>query len=353
MATPFLLGIEVGGTKLQLGLGQGDGTIAALERREVVPPDGAEGVRAQIVDAYGALLGRAGLAPGPGAVAAVGVGFGGPVDAGHGVVTTSHQVPGWDRFPLADWLRQALGVERAVVQNDADTAGLAEARFGAGRGVNPVLYVTVGSGIGGGLILDGRIYRGAGAGAIELGHLWVIDRHNADLGEVTLERAASGWAIAASARGYAERQKLEGRDDWPVLRRAGGDPAAITARDVADAAREGDREARLILARAAHAMALGLSQAVTLLAPRRIILGGGVSLIGEALWLDPIRRGLDQCVFPPFRGTFDLIPAALGERVVVQGALALARDAAEHRSADSWAFYSPTTECRTDFANPN
>ena len=323
MAIPLLLGIEIGGTKLQLGLGRGDGRIEALERRTVVPGDGVDGILAQMADAIEPLLARVGVEPGPGAVGAVGVGFGGPVDADRGVVSTSHQIDGWDRFPLADWLRRTVGVERVSVQNDADTACLAEARFGAGLGFSPLLYVTVGSGIGGGLVIDGKIYRGAGAGAMEVGHLWVIDRTDADLGVVTLERAASGWAIASSARAYAERLA----DDWDVLRRAGGDVNAITARDVADSARDGDREVVLLLDRAVNAMAHGLAQAVTLVAPHRIILGGGVSLIGEDLWLGPIRTHLDRLVFPPFRGKFDLVAAALGEEVVVQGALALARDA--------------------------
>jgi glucokinase len=327
MANPLLLGIEIGGTKLQLGLGRGDGRIAALERRAVVAGDGAEGIRAQIAAAVGPLLARYERASGPAEIAAVGIGFGGPVDAATGVTTTSHQIAGWDRFPIADWVRRTLGVGPVAVQNDADTAGLAEAHFGAGVGHSPVLYVTVGSGIGGGLILDGKVYRGAGAGAMEVGHLWVIDRSDVDLGVVTLEGAASGWAIAASARAYADRLTPEGRRDWPVLRRAGGDPSAITARDVAEAAADGDRGAALLLEKAVHAMAHGLAQAVTLLAPHRIILGGGVSLIGEDFWLAPIRRQLDHLVFPPFRGTFDLVAAALGEEVVVQGALVLARDA--------------------------
>jgi len=327
MASPWLLGIEIGGTKLQLGLGRGDGRVVALERRVVVPADGAEGVRRLIVEAFGPLLARAGVARGPAAVAAAGIGFGGPVDAARGVVTTSHQVAGWDGFPIGEWARQTLEVPRVVVHNDADTAGLAEARFGAGAGVSPVLYVTVGSGIGGGLILDGQIYRGAGAGAIEVGHLWVADRTDSDRGVVTLEKAASGWAIAASGRAYAERMRREGVHDWPVLRLAGGDPAAVTTRHIAEAAVAGDREARLLLDKAVHAMAHGLAQAVTLLAPRRIILGGGVSLIGEDLWFGPIRRHLDHLVFPPFRGEFDLVPPTLGEEVVVHGALALAADA--------------------------
>ncbi len=330
METPRLLGIEIGGTKLQLGLGGGDGRIEALERRTVNPEDGAEGVRAQLAAAIEPLLDRVDLEPGPGAIAAVGVGFGGPVDVERGIVSTSHQIDGWERFPLADWLRRLLAVDRVAIQNDADTAGLAEARFGAGVGFSPVLYVTIGSGIGGGLIIDGKIYRGAGAGAMEVGHLWVIDRSDADLGVVTLEKAASGWAIAASARAYAERLSGEGQaNNWDVLVRARGNPAAITTKDVAAAAADGDRGACLLLDRAVHAMAHGLAQAVTLVAPRRIILGGGVSLIGEDLWLAPIRAQLDHLVFPPFRGRFDLVGATLGEEVVVQGALSLARDALE------------------------
>jgi glucokinase len=337
MGDEWLLGVEIGGTKLQLGLGRGDGRVRALERRTIVPGNGAEGILGQIVEAYGPLLASAGLARQD--VRAAGIGFGGPVDALRGVVTTSHQIAGWDDFPLADWTRRELDVDHVAVENDADTAGLAEARFGAGAGCSPVLYLTVGSGIGGGLIIDGRIYRGAGAGALEIGHLWVIDRSNSDLGVVTLESAASGWAIGSAARRYAERLAPRVRHDWPVLRAAGGDPAAITAEHVATAARAGDREARLLLDRAVHAMANALGQAVTLVAPRRIILGGGVSMVGEDLWLGPIRRHLNACVFPPFRGTFDLLGAALGEAVVVQGALALARDLFREVSAKNCGIY--------------
>jgi glucokinase len=108
---------------------------------------------------------------------------------------------------------------------------------------------------------------------------------------------------------------------------ADGNPARIEAAMVAEAAKSGDLEASFILGKAVFAMSHALNQAVTLLAPHRIVLGGGVSLIGEDFWLGPIRNQLNVSVFPPLRDTFDVVPAALGEKVVIHGALALARDA--------------------------
>lgn len=324
-AQPFLLGIEIGGTKLQLGLGRGDGQILALERRTIEPARGATGILAQISEVLPILLSRIEITRDQ--VAAVGIGFGGPVDITLGVVTKSHQVAGWDRFPLAEWAREHLQIPLVSIQNDADTAGLAEARFGAGVGFSPLLYVTIGSGIGGGLILDNQIYRGSGAGALEIGHLWIADRTTSDLDVVKLEDVASGWAIAAAARRYAERQIADGLDEWKVLQSADGIPSRIDTAMVAEAAKAGDQEASYILGKAVSAMAHALNQAITLLAPHRVILGGGVSLIGEEFWFEPIRNQLNLNVFPPFRGSFDVVPAALGEDVVIHGALALARDA--------------------------
>jgi glucokinase len=330
--SPLLLGIEIGGTKLQLGLGHGDGKLTALERWHIEPKHGSAGILAQIPETLTRLLNKNGVAPGQ--VEAVGVGFGGPVDAARGRVTKSHQIDGWDDFPLADWIRERLSIDRVVLHNDADTAGLGEARFGAGRGFSPVLYITIGSGIGGGLIIDGQIYRGGGAGALEIGHLWIVDRNSCDQNVVKLEDVASGWAIARSAQEFAARLgECVPRQSplWKVLQLVNGDPERITPAVVAEAARQGDQEAGYILGKAIGAMANALNQAVTLLAPRRIILGGGVSLIGEEQWFQPIRALLDLQVFPPFRGTFEVVPALLGEEVVLHGALALARDAGDRR----------------------
>jgi glucokinase len=325
MSEPWVLGIEIGGTKLQLGIGQGLGQILALERLAVEPSRGAPHIRHQIRAAFATLLTKTNL--GARDIKAVGIGFGGPVDASKGCTQKSFQVDGWDDFPLAGWIRDHLQVPSVVLENDADSAGLAEARFGAGVGYSPLLYMNVGSGIGGALVVDQHIYRASGHGAIEIGHLKVPDTTVSGTRTLELEQVASGWAIASGARELGRRKIEEGRGDWLVLTRSQGDPDAITAALVAEAAREGDPDSTAILDRARAAVAFALTQAITLLAPRRIVIGGGVSLVGEDLWFDPIRRLTDRDAFGPFRGRYDIIPAALGEEVVVHGALALARDA--------------------------
>lgn len=324
MSGEWLLGIEIGGTKLQLGLGREPGKIVALKRLTIDPTRKALGILEQIRGGFSDLL--IGVGARGSDVKAVGVGFGGPVDADSGRVHESFQVEGWTDFPLADWLRRELGAAVVSVHNDADVAGLAEARLGAGVGRSPILYLTIGSGIGGALILDGRIYRGAGRGAAEIGHLNVpaIDG-SVDLPE--LEQVASGWGIARAAKREARNPSRRG-ERWMVLDAAEGDVEAITTVMVAQAAAEGDERSLKLLDQAARALAFGLRQAVALVAPRRIILGGGVSLIGERLWFEPLRRLVDAEVFGPFRGSFDIVPATLGEEVVIHGALELARDAA-------------------------
>lgn len=322
MSAPLLLGVEIGGTKLQLGVGHGDGEILALNRLDVVPGSGASGIRDQIAGAVGPLLARFGRER----FDAAGIGFGGPIDSERGRVTVSHHVAGWSDFPLADWFRDLLGTDRVVLQNDSDTAALGEARFGAGVGFSPVLYVNSGSGIGGGLVVDGRIYRGNGRGAIEIGHLW-IEPPEPERPGATLESLASGWSIARQAcEQIVRRLDASPEETTPLLRLADRRPERITAALVFEAASLGDPDALAVLDRATGALARGLAHAITLLAPRRLILGGGVSLAPAALWHDPIAHRLDRLVFPPFRGTFDIRPASLGELVVVHGALALARD---------------------------
>jgi glucokinase len=312
------LGIEIGGTKLQLGLGRGDGILLGLWRGTVDVTAGGSGIRKQIVAAVSELLASAHVNRDE--LKGVGVGFGGPVDDATRSVIKSHQIAGWDGFPLADWLGEALGLP-AVLGNDADVAGLAEALFGAGKDLSPILYVTIGSGIGGGLVIDGQIFRGDGRGAAEIGHLKVRDPRTTDGRLESLENIASGWAIGRYAR---ERVAADPTAGNLLIRRAGG-AAIITAQTVGEMVMVGEPLAVRVLGTALDALADAICAAIVLVCPRRVVIGGGVSLIGEQYFLTPLRDRIADRVFPPFAGLTDVMPAALGEAVVVHGALALAR----------------------------
>lgn len=341
----MFLGIEIGGTKLQLGVGPGDSAaLAALERADVQRAEGAEGIRRQIQALAGPLIQRHG-------VRALGIGFGGPVDPRAGQTIKSHQIEGWDDFPLVDWCRQAFGLP-AALSNDSDAAGLAEARFGAGRGSRIVFYTNVGSGIGGALAINGQVHCGGTGVASEIGHL--RPGLLADQPDQTVESLASGWAIAEAAqarlaepfshalspllsgskplRPESVRQKLiecEEADEQfaaDLLDRCQGQPEQLTTRMVAEAALRGNRLALDIFRHACQVFGWAVAQMITLLAPEVVVVGGGVSLVGEELFFIPLRREVDRYVFPPLRRSFRIVPAELGESVVLYGALAVAAD---------------------------
>ena len=229
----------------------------------------------------------------PGRLVAIGVSFGGPVDATRGLVRLSHHVPGWEEIPLADRLRAELGAP-AAVDNDANVAALGEWRFGAGQGTASLLYVTISTGIGGGWVLGGRIWGGADGMAGEIGHmivrpggaLCVCGRRGCT------EAEASGWAIAAKARARLSDDRARslpvGRPTKDkgdrLLTLAGGRAEAITAQMVAQAAEAGDALAQAVLDEAARALGSALGAAISLMNPERVVLGGGVTKSGAVWW---------------------------------------------------------------------
>ena len=312
----MFLGIEIGGTKLQLGVGAGDGHLAGLWRGPVDVSAGPEGIRRQIIQAVPELLKQSKIDRAR--IKGIGIGFGGPVDDHSHTIIKSHQIEGWDNFPLENWLADLLGMP-AVLGNDADVAGLAEALFGAGKGLSPIFYVTIGSGIGGGLIINGEIYRGCGRGAAEIGHLKVRE-----LGDgvryLPLEEHASGWAVSRKA-GVALSRGVP-----PSLQNVRLNPDGfLTAEQIAQAASQHDALALSILRGAQSHLADAICHVIALLCPRRIVIGGGVSLMGEELLFAPLRNMVAERVFKPFADCYEIVPAALGEEVVVHGALALAK----------------------------
>jgi glucokinase len=209
------------------------------------------------------------------------------------------------------------------LSNDSDAAGLAEARFGAGRGRRVVFYMNVGSGIGGALVLGGQVYCGGQGIASELGHL--RPGPGADRPDHTVESVASGFGLAARARAIL-KERPGNPQAAGLLDRCGSQPERLSGRMVVEAAAAGDPLAREIFRRGLETLGWAIAQAITLVAPEVVVVGGGVPLAGEAIFFEPLRREVARYVFPPLAQSYRVVPAALGEEVVVHGALAIAAD---------------------------
>jgi glucokinase len=223
--------------------------------------------------------------------AVCGIGFGGPVDFPTQTITLSTHVEGWAQFPLVRELQSLTGAP-VVMDNDANVGGLGEALYGAGRGLNPLFYLTLSTGIGGGIVVEQRIYRGANSYAGEIGHINVEPEGPACLcgSNGCFERMCCGLWLERDY-GKSARELLESEE--------------FTRRYVVHLAR-------------------GLKAAVMLLNPARIIIGGGISQAGERLF-GPLREELGRQITAWSRASREVVPAALGDDSVLYGALALGR----------------------------
>ena len=298
------IGIEIGGTKIQIVAGGADGTFLERHRLAADRARGGAGIREQIAAVVPGLMARH-------PIASVGVGFGGPVDPNTGQICCSHQVPGWHDFPLGDWVRELTGVPVAV-ENDANVAALGEALRGAGQGFGCVFWINMGSGVGGGMVVNGRLYHGARPGEAEIGHLR-LDRS----GRI-VEDACSGWAVDRRIRAA-----VIGKDG--LLARAVGAQTTegSEARHLRAAIDDGDPLAQRILEEVADDLAFALSHAVHLFHPEIIVVGGGLSLVGEPLRA-AIAAALPAYLMEAFHPGPRVALAGLGEDSVPVGALALA-----------------------------
>jgi glucokinase len=297
------LGIEIGGTKLQVCAGNKEARILERCHWEIAAAEGAGGIRQQLSQTLPALAKR--LRP-----AAVGVGFGGPVHWQTGQICCSHQVEGWSDFPLASWISELTG-SPVFVDNDANVAALGEATHGAGTGCNPVFYVTLGSGVGGGLILDGRIYHGAPPGEAEIGHVR-LDRSGA-----TVESRCSGWAVDAKIRAAAAAHS-----DTPLARSARKVNRG-EAKFLADALSRQDPLAKAVLDETANDLAFGLSHVTHLFHPEMIVLGGGLAFVGEPLRA-AVEHSLRKYTMEAFAPGPKIALTRLAADAVPTGALTLA-----------------------------
>ncbi len=263
--------------------------------------------------------------------AAIGVSFGGPVDASTGTVRLSHHVAGWENIPLKSLLEEEFGVPVGV-DNDANIAALGEHRFGAGQGYDSLFYITISTGVGGGWILNGQPWRGAGGMAGEIGHI-VVD----PAGPVCLcgkrgcvERLASGPYMAQNVREILEnvdapaasRRVPPSRQGGDVLRGLVGDNLTLlTGQLVSEAAAAGDDLAKEVLHKAAWALGVGIGNVANLMNPQRFVLGGGVTKAGADFW-QVVRQVARETALPEV--DFEIIPAVLGDDAPLWGAVAIA-----------------------------
>lgn len=303
------VGVEIGATKLQAIRGTAEGRVLDALRVPAAVEGGAAAIQAQVTEMVCRLCDTYDD------VAAVGIGFGGPVDEASGRVVMSHQVEGWHNAPLAADLEAACG-RPCRLCNDTDCATLAEARVGAGAGHDPAFYTNIGSGIGGGLYANGKLYTGP-FGAMEIGHTWAYSRLLARSDRV--EDLCSGWAIQRRAAELVE----SGR--WTVMPDPGD--GAVGPPDAAAVARAwlaGDPLATRLMEDVLDTFATALCNVISLVNPRVVIIGGGVALLGPPL-LERLRASVQsQLLFKAFADNFSILPAQLGEDAVPVGALLLA-----------------------------
>ncbi len=319
MAGRWAVGVDLGGTKIEVGRVSADGRILEKARRPTHADQGAKAVIEAIVEAVKA------LGDGDGAPAALGIGVAGQIDDDTGAVIFGPNLD-WHDVPLAEDLHQALGLP-VYVTNDVRAATFGEWRHGAGRGVDDLLCVFVGTGIGGGVVSGGELLHGCSNTAGEIGHLTVqMGGPRCTCGnEGCLEALAGGWAIARDARDAAVADAEAGAT---LLRRAGGDLSKLTTKDVAEAAEAGDALSRKLLAAAGEALAAGSVGLVNAFNPCRLVFGGGVAL-GIPDLVDTVTRAVKTRALGAATRRLEVTTAELGGDAGVVGAAAYALEEVE------------------------
>ena len=299
-----ILGIEIGGTKLQLLLQNSRGENLTRERYNVQVEKGARGILAQIETGIRRIQERY-------TIDAVGIGFGGPIDRDSGMIAQSSHIQGWSDFPLVDWAKE-IAVCPVVAENDANIAALGEARRGAGIGYPSIFYVTIGSGIGGGLIKNQKLVHGRKPGESEIGLMQI------DFEGTLLQDFASGWGIDQRIR--------KNMDAYPssILTRISKEDPGNEARHLGAALDAGDPFAQSIYEDTVKYLAWAFSHVVHLIHPDAFVIGGGVTKLGERL-RQSIQDKLPNFVTPGFHPVPTILLSALQEDVVPVGAIELAK----------------------------
>ncbi|MCL4499445.1 MAG: ROK family protein [Chloroflexi bacterium] len=310
----YVVAVDLGGTPFRVALTDLSGRMLDRTSELTQADAGLERVVGRISDAVLRIAAPVGLT----SLLGVGVGAPGPLNPRTGILYTPPNLPGWRDVPLRRILEERFGVP-VFVGNDANLGALGEHRFGAGRGVDDLVYVTVSTGIGGGVIEDGRLLLGANGLAAEVGHMvLVVDGPQCSCGNCgCLEALASGPSIAREAK-----ERIAAGAKTKITDLVQGHVDQINAEVVVEAARSGDPLAQEVMARAAKYLGIGMLNLVNLFNPKLIAIGGGVSN-AEDLILEPIRRIVAQKAMPDFLRDLRIVRSQLGDDVGLLGAVAL------------------------------
>lgn len=319
MRDGWVLGVDIGGTNIVVGLVPEDGGVPAALRvratRSMKGADDAVGHIARLArEAVSEVRQRAGTPP---RVIGVGVGCPGPVDREEGMVLDAFNL-GWDAFPLRDRLEEALELP-VVLENDANCAAWGEWWQGAGRPFRSMVCLTLGTGIGGGLVVEGELIRGVTGTAGEVGHMTIAlaGRRCACGNDGCLEAYASGPAIAARAR-----EGLEAGAESALLELVAGDLDRITAVTVYEALVQGDAYARGVMGETAKILGVGVANILNVLNPEAVIIVGGVTRAGEYLFA-PLRAEVRRRAFRRAQEVARILPGHIPDRAGVTGAAGL------------------------------
>jgi glucokinase len=308
--------MSIGGTKLATVVADGKGNILSKVRRPTRADKGPEYAIQLLFEMVYETISQAGLEQK--SISAIGVSCGGPLDTKTGIVYSPPNLPGWDAFPLKARLESEFKVA-TTIENDANASALAEYRFGGGRGYDAILYMTMSTGIGGGIVINGKVYHGANDSAGEVGHQILLpDGPLCGCGKRgCLEALCSGPAIARRAK-----EAIQKESHTAILGLADGCIEAVKSEHVLNAARQGDALALKLVDETAYYMGWGLANLVNILNPD-IILLGTIAIAAGDLLLDPIRKTVSTFAMARPAEAVKIMPAQLGESLGDLAAIAL------------------------------
>ena len=317
-----VVGIDIGGTKLATVVADSTGHILSKVRKPTLAEKGPEYALQLLFEMVRETVASADLVQE--SVSAIGVSCGGPLDTKTGVVYSPPNLPGWDALPLKAQLESEFHIP-VTIENDANASALAEYRFGGGRGYDAVLYMTMSTGIGGGIVIDGQIYRGANDSAGEVGHQILLpDGPPCGCGKRgCLEALCSGPAIARRAQDAIQKQLTDRKAAATrLLNLANNRIENVKSEHVLQAARTGDILALQLVEETAYYMGWGIANLVNILNPDIVLLGTIAIAAGELL-LDPIRKTVSEFAMPRTAEAVKIAPAQLGDALGDLAAIAL------------------------------